>query len=399
MAALLPLEDCVIVSAVRIPIGKFGGSLRDFKVYDLGSLAIKAATKRAELVPEMVDEVIISHTRQDGTGTNPARTAMLKAGMPLRTPAHTVNKVCAAGLKAVQLATHALRVGDAEIVVVGGMESMSNIPHLLRGARWKGFRLQDIVVEDGFLYLVDPICGLGPGGAAERAVERHKVSREVQDMIGYLSHMRAAQAWDDGIFDDEVVPIEIPPSREREASVFSKDECFRRDVSLDTMKTLPPAFRKDGSVTAGNSSGITDGAGAMVMMTRERAAALGKNPIASIVSYSFVGVEPADFPDGPAAGIPVALEKANLTKEDITWFEVNEAFAVVVAITEKLLGIDHCKMNPHGGGISLGHPTGYTGARLAIHLSNILGKGELGVASACGGGGLAGTLVVKGEKN
>ena len=398
MTALLPLEDCVIVSGVRIPIGKFGGSLRDFKVYDLGSFAVKAAIDRAGIDPELVDEVIMSHTRQDGTGTNPARTAMLKAGMPIQTPAHTVNKVCAAGLKAVQLATHALRVGDAEIVVVGGMESMSNIPHLLRGARWKGFRLQDIVVEDGFLYLVDPICGLGPGGAAERAVERHKVSRDEQDMISYLSHVRAAKAWDDGIFDDEVVPIEIPASKEREAVTFSKDECFRGDVSLEKMKKLVPAFKKDGSVTPGNSSAITDGAGAMVMMTREKAAALGKKPMASIVAYSFTGVEPADFPDGPAAGIPVALDKANLTKDDITWFEVNEAFAVVVAITEKILGIDHSKMNPHGGGISLGHPTGYTGARLVIHLSNILGKGEFGVASACGGGGLAGTLILRGEK-
>lgn len=398
MAALLPLEDCVIVSAVRIPIGKFGGSLRDLKVYDLGSLAIKAAIDRAGIDPRVVDEVIMSHTRQDGTGTNPARTAVLKAGMPVGTPAHTVNKVCAAGLKAIQLATHALRIGDAEIVVVGGMESMSNIPHLLRGARWKGFRLQDIVVEDGFLYLVDPICGLGPGGVAERAVERHAVLRDEQDMISYLSHVRAAKAWDDGIYDNEVVPIEIPASKEKEAVIFSKDECFRADASLEKMKKLPPAFKKDGSVTAGNSSGITDGAGAMVMMTREKAVALGKKPVASIVAYSFVGVDPADFPEGPAAGIPVALQRAKLSKDDITWFEVNEAFAVVVAITEKLLGIDHRKMNPHGGGISLGHPTGYTGARLAIHLSNVLKEGELGVASACGGGGLAGTVIVKGEK-
>lgn len=394
---MIKLEDCVIVSGVRIPIGRFGGSLREFKVYDLGAEAIKAAIKSAGIQPEMVDEVIMSHTRQDGTGTNPARTASLKGGVPIAIAAHTVNKVCAAGLKAVALATQAIRVGDAEIVVVGGMESMSNIPHLLRGARWQGFRLTNITIEDGFLYLICPFCGLSPGGIAERAVEKYRVTREQMDRIGYESHLRAAKAWDNGIFDREVVPVTIPPTKTTPERVFSKDECFRPDVSLDDMTRLPPAFKKDGKVTAGQSSGITDGAGAMVMMSRQKASELGLKPMASIVSYMFYGVDPADFPEGPAVTIPRHLKQNGLTVDDITAFEINEAFAVVNAICINEAGIPWEKTNLHGGAISLGHPTGYTGARLTLHLANILGPGQLGLAAACGGGGLTGSLIVRGE--
>ncbi|MDY7037411.1 MAG: beta-ketoacyl synthase N-terminal-like domain-containing protein, partial [Thermodesulfobacteriota bacterium] len=224
---MMKLEDCVIVSAVRIPIGKFGGTLKDFKVFDLGGEVIRAAIERAGIKPDMVDEVIMSHTRQDGTGTNPARTAALKGGVPIEVPAHTVNKVCAAGLKAVSLATQAIRLGDADIVVVGGMESMSNIPHLLRGGRFNGFRLTNITLEDGFLYIICPFCGLSPGGIAERAADKHNISREQQDQIGYDSHRRAVQAWEDGVFDKEVVPVTIPATRKKPEFVYSKDECIR----------------------------------------------------------------------------------------------------------------------------------------------------------------------------
>jgi len=391
------LEDCVIVSGVRLPIGSFGGSLKDFKVYDLGAEAIKSAIQRAGIEPDMVDEVIMSHTRQDGTGTNPARTASLKAGVPVAVPAHTVNKVCAAGLKAVSLATQAIRVGDAEIVVVGGMESMSNIPHLLRGARWQGFRLTNITIDDGFLYLTCPFCGLGPGAIAERAAEKFGVTREQMDQIGYDSHMRAASAWTNGVFDKEVAPVAIPATRKNPESVFSRDECFRPNVSLDDMKKLPPAFEKDGAITAGQSSGITDGAGAMVMMSREKASELGLKPVASVVSYMFYGVEPADFPEGPAVTIPRHLRRNGIAMDDIALFEINEAFAVVNAICINEAGIPWEKTNLHGGGISLGHPTGYTGARLTLHLAHNLKPGELGLAAACGGGGLTGSLIIKGE--
>ncbi|OIN95884.1 MAG: hypothetical protein AUJ48_02435 [Deltaproteobacteria bacterium CG1_02_45_11] len=391
------MQDCVIVSAVRIPIGKFGGTLKDFKVYDLGAEAIKATIARAGIKPEMVDEVIMSHTRQDGNGTNPARTASLKGGVPIEVPAHTVNKVCAAGLKAVSLATQTIRVGDSEIVVVGGMESMSNIPHLLRGARWEGFRLTNITIEDGFLYLICPFCGLSPGLIAERAAENNNLTREQQDQIGYDSHRRAVKAWEDGVFDKEVVPVTIPATRKKPEFVFSKDECMRPNVSMESMQKLLPAFKKDGTVTAGQSSGVTDGAGAMVMMTREKAAELGLKPMASVHSYLFHGIDPADFPEGPSRAIPVHLKKEGLTIDDITYFEINEAFAAVNAVCINEAGIPWERTNVHGGGIALGHPTGYTGARLTIHLANILKPGELGLAAACGGGGLTGSLIIKGE--
>ncbi|MDX9786090.1 MAG: thiolase family protein [Desulfobacterales bacterium] len=394
---MLKLEDCVIVSAVRIPIGRFGGTLRDFKVYDLGAAAIRAAIERAGIDPEIVDEVIMSHTRQDGTGTNPARTAALKGGVPIAKPAHTVNKVCAAGLKAVSLATQALRVGDAEVIVVGGMESMSNIPHILRNARWQGFRLTDIKIEDGFLYLICPFCGLSPGLTAEQTAVKYKLTREQQDQIGYDSHRRAVKAWEDGVFNNEVVPITIPATKKTPEILFAKDECLRPDVSLESMSKLAPAFKKDGTITAGQSSGVTDGAGAMVMMTRKKANELGLKPMAHVVDYMFYGVEPGYFPEGPAVTVPKHLKKMGLTIDDITAFEINEAFAVVNCICINEAGIPWEKTNMHGSGISLGHPTGYTGARLTLHLANILKPGEYGVASACGAGGVTGSLIVQGE--
>lgn len=393
----MDLQDVVIVSAVRLPIGRFGGSLRDLKVYDLGGYAISAAVERAGIDSKEVDEVIMSHTRQDGTGPNPARTAAILAGMPVETPAHTVNKVCAAGLKAMALATQAIRLGDAEVIVCGGMESMSNIPHLLRGARWHGYRMTNIVLEDGFLYLSDPICGLTPGLCAERCAEKWKISKDEQETIGYQSHMKAARAWEESVFANEVVALEVLATKERPAFMFSKDECYRADVTLEKMMKLPTPFKEGGTVSAGSSSGVTDGAGAMVVMSRQKAKELGLKPMASIVNYSFNGIPSEDFPEGPMRGIPIVLEQAGLTIDDITYFEINEAFAVVVALAQKTLGIPTEKINIHGGGISLGHPTGYTGARLLIHLSNILKPGEYGLASLCGAGGISGSMIIKGE--
>lgn len=393
----MKLQDVVIVSAARLPIGRFGGSLRDFKVYDLGGHAIAAAVKKAGIDPKEIDEVIMSHTRQDGTGTNPARTASLLAGMPVEVPAHTVNKVCAAGLKAVALATQAIRVGDAEVIVCGGMESMSNIPHILRGARWQGFRLTNITIEDGFLYLTDPITGLSPGLSAERCAEKWNISKEEQETVGYESHLKAAKAWAEGVFADEVVELEIPATKEQPARIFAKDECYRTDVTLEKMMKLQSPFKPGGTVSAGSSSGVTDGAGAMVVMSRQKAGELGLKPLASIVEYSFYGIPSEDFPEGPMKVIPIVLDKAGLTIDDITYYEVNEAFGVVVALTEKMLGIPKEKMNVHGGGISLGHPTGYSGARLLIHLSHILKPGEYGLASLCGAGGVSGAMIIKGE--
>ncbi|MCL5056505.1 MAG: thiolase family protein [Actinobacteria bacterium] len=393
----MDLQDVVIVSAVRLPIGRFGGSMRDLKVYDLGGHAISAAVKKAGIDPKEVNEVIMSHTRQDGTGPNPARTASILGGMPINIPSHTVNKVCAAGVKAMALASQAIRLGDAEVIVCGGMESMSNIPHLLRGARWQGFRLTDIVLEDGFLYLKDPVCGLSPGLCAERCAEKWDISKEVQERIGCDSHLRAAKAWDEGIFDNEVVSLELPAVKGRPAVTFAKDECYRAEVTFEKMMKLPGAFKEGGTVSAGSSSGVTDGAGAMVVMSREKAKKLGLKPLASITAYSFYGIPSEDFPEGPMKVIPIVLEKAGLGIDDIKYFEINEAFAVVVALTQKALGIPPEKINPHGGGISLGHPTGFSGARLMIHLSHILKPGEYGLATLCGAGGVSGGIIIKGE--
>jgi acetyl-CoA C-acetyltransferase len=391
------MQEVVIVSAVRLPIGRFGGSLRDLKVYDLGGHAISAAVKKAGINVNQVDEVIMSHTRQDGTGPNPARTAAVLAGIPVNVPAHTVNKVCTAGIKAMALATQAIRLGDAEVIVCGGMESMSNIPHLLRGARWHGFRLTNIVLEDAFLYLSDPVCGLTPGLCAERAAEKWNISKEDQERVGYESHMKAAKAWKKGIFDQEVVPVIIPGTKERPEFLFSQDECYREDVKLEKMIKLPSAFKEGGTVSAGSSSGITDGAGAMVVMSRQKAKELGLKPLASIVDYKFAGVLSEDFPEGPMKVIPMVLEKAGLSIEDISLFEINEAFAAVVVLTQRELGIPAEKINVHGGGISLGHPTGYSGARLLIHLSNNLKRGEYGLVTLCGAGGVSGAMIIKGE--
>jgi len=402
MKEVLTYTDVVITDAVRIPIGRFGGSLKNLEVYQLGAMAIRGLLERSKINPELIDEVLMSHTRQDGTGTNPARNMALFGGVPIRVPAHTVNMVCPAGLKAQHLASMAIRLGEAQVVVCGGAESMSNIPHLLRGARWQGFRLQNIVIDDGFLYLSDKYCGLGPGECAERAVEKYSFTREEQDQVGLESHLKAAKAWADGVFDEEVIPVQVPEKKGRGGYpefTFSKDECYRENTTLEKMMKIPPAFKKDGTVSAGSSAGITDGAGALLIMSRKKAEELGKKPLLHFVDFLFYGVEPVDFPDGPGKAIPMILERNNLTLDDMKYVEVNEAFGAVILATEKLLGWkDRKKLNPHGGAIGLGHPTGYTGIRLIVHLAHILKKGEYGLACLCGGGGMVGAAIVQSQR-
>ena len=290
----LNYQDVVIVDGGRIPIGRFGGSLKDLTVWQIGAMAIKGITARTGIDPELVDEVIMSHTRQDGTGTNPARNMALFGGIPKRVPAHTVNMVCAAGLKAIHLAAQSIRLGETEVAIVGGAESMSNIPHILRGARWKGYRLANITIEDGFLYLSDNYCHLTPGLTAERTCEKYGFTREENEQVGYESHLKAAKGWEEGVFDDEVVPIDVPvASKKDKGFTLYTDECYRKKPSLEKMLKLPTPFKKDGKVTAGSSSGITDGAGAMLIMSRKKADQLGLKPIASFVDFLFYGVEPA----------------------------------------------------------------------------------------------------------
>jgi acetyl-CoA C-acetyltransferase len=396
----LPLTDVVVTEGFRIPIGRFGGSLKDFEVYQLGAIAIKGLLERSKIDPQLIEEVVMSHTRQDGTGTNPARNMALFGGVPKHVPANTVNMVCPAGLKAQHISSMSIRLGATQVAVVGGAESMSNIPHLLRGARWQGYRLTNITIEDGFLYLADKFCGLGAGQSADRTAEKFGISREEQEQLGYESQIKAAKGWADRVFDSEVIPVEIPVKKGNGSPViFAKDECYRENPSLEEMMKLPPAFKKDGTVSAGSSSGITDGAGAMLMMSRKKAEELGKKPLIHFVDFLFYGVEPIDFPEGPGVAIPMILKRNNLTIDDMKYVEINEAFAPVVIAAEKMMGWkDRKKLNPHGGAIALGHPTGYSGNRLVIHLAHILKKGEYGLACLCGGGGMVGVVIVQSER-
>ena len=394
-------EDVVITDAVRIPIGRFGGTLKDFEVYQLGAMAIKALLERSQVEPEEIDEVLMSHTRQDGTGTNPARNMALFGGVPKRVPAQTVNMVCPSGLKALQMASLAIRTGDTHVAIAGGAESMSNIPHLLRGARWQGFRLTNITIEDGFLYLRDKYCGLTAGETAEHTAEKFGLSREEQEEVGLESHLKAAKGWKDGVFKDEVVPVtvKVKEGKVEKEVLFSKDECFRENPSLEQMMKLPTPFKKNGTVSAGSSSAITDGSGAMLVMSRKKAEELGKKPLLHIVDFLFYGVEPIDFLEGPAVIIPKILERNNLTLDDMKYVEINEAFAPAILVAEKVMGWkDREKLNPHGGGIALGHLTGYSGIRLVVHLAHVLKKNEYGLACLCGGGGMAGAIIVRSER-
>lgn len=404
MAEMLDYQDVVLIDGARTPIGKFGGSLKDLMVWQIGAMAIKGVMERTGIDPELIGEVIMSHTRQDGTGTNPARNMMLFAGLPKKIPAHTVNMVCAAGLKALHLAVQSIRLGETEVAVVGGSESMSNIPHMLRGARWRPLgRLNNISIDDAFLYLSDNYSKLTPGLTAERCSEKHGLTKEENDQIGYESHVKAAKAWADGVFDDEVFPVDIPAEPIKggyKPFTLYTDECYRKDATIESMRKLPTPFKKDGTVTAGSSSGITDGAGASIIMSRKKAQELGLKPLASFVDFLFYGLEPADFPDGPGLSIPVILKRNNLTIDDMKYVEINEAFGAVCLAAEKMMNWkDRAKMNPHGGCIALGHPTGYSGARLTLHLSHTLNKGEYGLACLCGGGGMAGNMILKSERD
>jgi acetyl-CoA C-acetyltransferase len=393
----MKIEDVVIADGVRLPIGRFGGSLLRFQVYELGGLAIAGLLERTGIDPASVDDVIMACNRLDGVGLNPARSAAFLGGIPLDTPAFTVIKVCPAGLKAAAIASQEIRLGEAEIIVVGGFESMSNMPHILKGMRFSGQRMGDMTLTDSFASIVDPTSGMRVGEIAERTAERYDIPREDQDAYALESHLKAKKAWDDGVFAAEVIPVEIPASRKEPARTFDTDECLRPDISLEKMAKLRPAYMEEGTVTAGNASGITDGAAALLLCSRERAEALGLAPKVHVVGYEFMGLKPEDFTDGPALVIPKVLEKTGLTLDDITYLEVNEAFAVQILANEKELKWDRERLNVHGGAIALGHPTGYSGARLLLHLTHILKPGELGLAALCGGQGIAGAMILRGE--
>jgi len=393
------LKDVVVVAAGRSAMGSFGGSMRDLSVLDIGSKVIAGILARIDLPPDKVDMTVFANCRQAGNGVNPARIAAEQAGIPNDSFAHTVNCACPSGIKAGIIASQDIRTGDAEIVVAGGMESMSTIPHLITGHRWEGFRLGNVTIMDGWYDTVDRIAKISMGMTAENVAERYNISREDQDKFAYESHMKASKAQKGKLFQEEVIPLEIPQTRMRERIVFSEDECIRHDASLEKLAKLRPAFKEGGTVTAGNTCGMPDGAAAFVMMSRDKAKSLRLEPLFSIFSYSNAAVDNAYMGIGPTVSIPLALERGRLSLTNIDVFEINEAFAATSLACERILGIDPEKVNPNGGAIALGHPTGCSGARLLVTLYHILKQQnkELGIASLCGGGGVSCAMVIRRE--
>jgi acetyl-CoA C-acetyltransferase len=396
----LKLSDIVVIGGVRTPMGRFGGTLKDVPSFDLGATAIKEALKRAGITGKEVSEVIYGSCRQAGNGPNPSRTASVRAGIPIEISTNTINMACPSGMKAVHLATQAVRLGESKIVVAGGMDSMSTIPYLLKGVRWKGFQMGPKTIEDGWSDSTDPLTGQGMGDTAENLVEKYSLKREDLDRFAVESHLKASKAQKEGSFDEEITPVEVPPASKKEAaSLFSRDETIRHDADINKMGTLPPSFRKGGSVTAGNSCGLSDGACAVVVTSREQALSLGAKPLFSFVSFAQAAVEPSTMGEGPGIVIPMALKNAGMALSDIDLFEVNEAFASQVLTNVQTLGLDREKLNIHGGAIALGHPTGISGCRILVTGYYALKERnrEFLCAAICGGGGVTTSMIIKRE--
>jgi acetyl-CoA C-acetyltransferase len=385
----------VIVSAARTPIGSFMGGLANISAPQLGAIAIKGALNKIKLDPTLVDEVLMGNVIQAGVGQAPARQAALFAGLNNTVPCTTVNKVCASGMKAVMMAAQAIQTGDAEIVIAGGMENMSLIPHythLRNGTKFGPTTLIDGMQKDG---LVDAYDNQAMGVFADLCATEYNISREEQDNYAIESYRRSAQAWESGKFDAEVVPVEVP-QRRGEPIIIAKDEEFT-NVKLDKIPALNPVFTKDGTVTAANASTINDGAAALILMSEEKAAELNLKPLAYIKGYADAAQEPKWFTTSPAKALPKALEKAGITINDVDFFEFNEAFSVVGLANIKILGLDSNKVNVNGGAVALGHPLGCSGARILVSLLHILeqNNAKIGAAAICNGGGGASAIVIE----
>ena len=395
----MELKDIVAISAVRTPMGRFGGTIKDVASYDLGAVAIRAALERAGVAGDGIDDVMFGNCRQAGNGPNPARTASVRGGIPVTVPVQTINMACPSGMRCMAMASQAIRLGDYETAVVGGMDSMSTIPYLLKDCRWSGFKMGDRTLLDGWADSIDPLCGVGMGATAENLVDKYKIPREEQDRFAVESHHKAAQAQSNGWFDEEITPVEVPAKGRQPAVVFDKDETIRADTTVEKMAKLKPVFRKDGTVTAANACGMSDGATALVLTSREHARAIGAVPLFSLVAYSSVAVDPATMGEGPGVSIPAVLQRAGMTLDQMDLIEVNEAFAVQVLANERMLKWDRAKLNIHGGAIALGHPTGISGARIVVTLYYALKRtsGELGIAGICGGGGVSMAMIIRRE--
>ena len=390
------MKEVFIVSAARTPMGSFLGSLSSIPAPKLGAIAIKGALDKINLDAKHVQEVYMGNVLQAGEGQAPARQAALGAGLSNETPSTTINKVCASGMKAVMMASQSIKSGDQDVIVAGGMENMSQVPHYYSARN--AVKLGDVKMQDGMLVdgLTDVYNKVHMGVCAEKCAAEYEFSREDQDNFAIQSYKRSAEAWASGKFKEEIVPVEIP-QRKGEPIIFAEDEEFK-NVNFDRIGTLPTVFQKEnGTVTAANASPLNDGASALVLMSKEKMEELGLKPLAKIVSYADAAHEPEWFTTAPAKALPIALKKAGLEVSDIDFFEFNEAFSVVGLANNKILGLDESKVNVNGGAVSLGHPLGSSGARIIVTLINVLkqNNGKYGAAAICNGGGGASAIVIE----
>ncbi len=385
----------LIAGTVRTPIGAFGGALRPLSAVELGKHAVTWAMKRAGVEATAVDEVIMGHSRQAGCGPNTARQVSVGSGIPVTTPAFTVNQACASGMKSIILGAQSIALGVSDVVIAGGMESMSNTPYLLPTARWGArlghAQLLDGQFQDGFMC---PLCGDLMGRTAERLAERYEISRSEQDEYAARSQQRAQAAWSTGAFDAEIVPLEVQDKRD--TTVVSRDEHPRADVTPESLARLKPVFKKDGTVHPGNSSGVTDGAAALVLVSEDAATKHGLEPEGRLLAATQAGVDPAVMGIGPVPAVRELLERTQLSLDDIDRVELNEAFAAQVLAVDRDLGFDHARLNSDGGAISLGHPIGCTGARIVVTLLHALRRRDerRGLATLCVSGGMGTSLLV-----
>jgi acetyl-CoA C-acetyltransferase len=390
-------EKVVILSAVRTPVGRFGGSFKDVSAVSLGVIAAQEALKRAGVEAAQIDEVIFGQARQAGNKPNPARQILYKSGIPQEKPAYTVNKACASGTKAISLGFQSLLQGENKIILVGGIENMSQIPYLLDGARW-GYRLGDSVLVDGMYRdgLFCPLAEMIMGETAERLAEKYEISRKEQDEFSFQSQMKAKKAIEEGKFKDEIIPVKVKDRKGKETLVTT-DEHPRPDTTLEKLAKLSPVFKEGGTVTAGNSSGLTDGAAALVLTTESHAKEMGLTPLAEILGASSAGIDPKEMGLGPVPATIKLLKTINLALDDLDFIEINEAFAAQVLAVERELQWDRDKRNIKGGAIALGHPIGCTGAKITVTLlhSLIQEDREFGLATLCVSGGQGMSLLVR----
>jgi len=391
------MKEVYIVSAVRTPIGSFGGSLKSVPSTKLGAVAIKGALDRIKLDIKLVEEIYMGSVLQANLGQAPAKQAAIFAGLPDNVNSTTINKVCASGMKSISIAAQSIMLGSADVVVAGGMESMSSVPFYLENNRW-GSKFGNGVTIDGLAKdgLTDAYTHEAMGNSAELCAKEYKFSREEQDAFAIESYKRSAVAWKAGKFKDEIVPVEI--KNKKGTLLIEEDEEYKK-VNFEKIPKLKTVFQKDGTVTAASSSKISDGAAALILMSKEKAASLGLKPLAKIIGFADAEQASEWFTTSPSIAIPKAISNAGLKKEDISFYEINEAFAVVSLVSEKLLGLDAAKVNVNGGAVSLGHPLGCSGARILVTLINVLkqNKAKYGVAGICNGGGGASAMVICNE--